>query len=696
LVILRDEDIFGDRTHTEIRAPKKLKETRIQQQAFADLQPGDLVVHLLHGVGIYDGLKKITLQGLENEFIQLRYKDGDKLYLPVYRAAQIQKYTGLGGQALLDKLGTQSWQKAKIKVKNALKDLASELLSLYSKRAASQGFAFSTPDQSFREFESTFPYDETPDQEKAIEDVIDDMVKPRPMDRLVCGDVGFGKTEVAVRAAYKAAQDGKQTAVLVPTTVLAFQHSQTFTKRFSETGVRVEMISRFVSPKNTKAILKDVAEGKVDILIGTHRLLSRDVHFKNLGLLVVDEEQRLGVTHKEKIKKLKTQIDVLTLSATPIPRTLNLSLMGIRDLSLISTPPMERMSTRTFISRYNSEIIRKAIDNELQRGGQVFVVHNRVQSINEFASEIQKLVPAAKIRVGHGQMAEEDLEKVMVDFYNHEFDVLVSTTIIESGLDIPRANTMIIDRADTFGLSQLYQLRGRIGRSKERAYAYLLLPAHGQIDPTAQERLRIIQKYSELGSGFQIAHHDLELRGSGNILGDDQSGHISAVGYELYMDLLSQALQETKGEPVEEAIEPDINLKVQALIPDTYIEDIRIRLMYYRMLGEIKGETDLDRIEEELVDRFGEIPEPVTNLFGIMLIRQTCKELGVRDISQGPKNLSLAFTNSTSASPEKMVQLVSKKGAKYQLTPDQRLIVKIDQISWQSVLEELKTIKNLL
>ena len=574
--------------------------------------------------------------------------------------------------------------------------MASELLALYAKRNSIEGFAFSPPDQEFREFEGTFPYDETPDQAKAIDDVIEDMQKDRPMDRLVCGDVGFGKTEVAIRAAFKAVEDKKQVAVLVPTTVLAFQHYQNFKKRFADTAISVAMISRFSTPAQIKKDLADALEGKKDILIGTHRLLSKDVAFKDLGLLVIDEEQKFGVTHKEKIKKFKTQVDVLTLSATPIPRTLNMALMGVRDLSIINTPPEDRLSIRTFISRFEPETLRKAILGEVQRGGQVFLIHNRVQSINGFADEIRQIVPEVRTRVGHGQMPEELLEKTMLDFYNHEFDLLICTTIIESGLDIPSANTIIIDRADTFGLSQLYQLRGRVGRSKERAYCYLLIPPQGVVDKTAQERLKIIQENTELGSGFHIAHHDLELRGGGNILGEDQSGQIAAVGYELYMELLEQALQTAKGLTPKEDLEPEINLRIQALIPDSYIEDIRIRLSYYKMLSEIEDEGDLDRIEQELTDRFGKIPEAVTNLLGIMLIRKMCKDLGVRDISSGTKNLSLMFTTDTKAVPDKVIRLATQQAQSYQLTPDQKLIIRMNSMGWPSILEELKNLKKAL
>lgn len=694
IIFIRDEDIFGQKSHREKKA-HKASQNNVTTINFGDFASGDHIVHVQHGIGIYEGLKKLPIHGVENEYLSLRYRDNDKLYLPIYRISQIQKYSGPEGSVIIDKLGGTAWHKAKVKVRNSLRDMAHDLLDLYAKRMAAPGFCFAPPDDEFREFEGTFPYDETPDQAKAIEDVLEDMQKNRPMDRLVCGDVGFGKTEVAIRAAFKAVQDNKQVALLVPTTVLAFQHARTFTQRFKDTGVRVALLSRFSSAAQQKKDIAALETGGIDIVIGTHRLLSKDIVFKDLGLLIIDEEQRFGVAQKEKIKKYKSNVDVLTLSATPIPRTLNMSLMGARDLSLITTPPEERLSIRTFISRFDPKVIEKAILTETQRGGQVYFIHNKVQSILSFAEDIKSILPGVRLAVAHGQMPNDELEKVMVSFFNHEYDVLLCTTIIENGLDIPSANTIIVDRADTFGLSQLYQLRGRVGRSKNRSYAYLLIPPQGVVDKLAQERLRVLQENSELGSGIRIAHHDLELRGGGNILGEDQSGHIAAVGYELYMDLLNQALSEAKGVTVEEEIEPDINLPFQALIPDSYIEDIRIRLSYYRTLGAVKDERDLVDIENDMLDRFGPIPEPVANLFGIMLIRSLCKALAIKDISQGPANLSLSFSSSTKVKPEAIVRLTTTND-RYQLTPDQRLIIKMKSKSWMVILEELKHLSRTL
>jgi len=515
------------------------------------------------------------------------------------------------------------------------------------------------------------------------------------MDRLVCGDFGFGKTEVAMRAAFKAIQGRKQVAVLAPTTVLSFQHLETFQKRFRNWPVNIRALNRFVPPAEQRKTIAELKDGKIDILVGTHRLLSKDIEFKELGLLIIDEEQRFGVGHKEKIRKLKVGVDTLTLSATPIPRTLNMSLIGIRDLSLINTAPVDRLPTRTFVCKFDEETIRRGIESEIQRGGQVFFLHNRVQSIYGIADTLRKLVPNARIRVGHGQMDEHELESTMVAFFNHEIDVLLSTTIIESGIDNPRANTMFIDNAHQLGLSQLYQLRGRVGRSKERAYCYLLIPPNKRIEKDAQERLKVIQENTALGSGITIAHHDLELRGAGNLLGEDQSGHIEAVGYEMYLELLEETIKELKGEEIIENIEPDINVRIQALIPDTYMPDIRIRLAWYRNLSQIESPEDLDRIEEQMSDQFGRPPEQVINLLGLMLIRSLCRKLGIRDLSSGPKAISLAFTAQTKVPPQEVVQLATREKGRISLTPDMRLNIRMDTITWPKIYEELLAIERL-
>lgn len=695
LVFMRDEDFFGRKIHRREYKSSGSLQARTHTLSFGDLTVGDHIVHVQHGVGIYDGLKVMQIQGVDAEFIQLRYKDDDRLYLPIYRVGQIQKYSGAGAARVLDKLGGTSWQKATVKVKNQLRDIANELLTLYAKRSQTSRSPFHQPDSEYEKFEAFFPYDETEDQLKAVQDVVADMVHEKPMDRLVCGDVGFGKTEIAMRAAFLAVESRKQVAVLAPTTVLTYQHLETFQKRFKNWPVEIRALNRFVSKTEMAKTLQELRAGKVDVVIGTHRLLSKDVSFGNLGLLIIDEEQRFGVTHKEKIRKAKMDVDTLTLSATPIPRTLNMSLTGLRDLSIINTPPSDRLPTRTFVCKFDEETIRKAVEAEVSRGGQIFFIHNRIQSIYALADELRSFLPGVRMQVAHGQMEEGELEKTMVKFFHHEIDMLVCTTIVESGMDIPRANTMFIDDAHTLGLSQLYQLRGRVGRSKERAYCYLLVPADKPIDPVAQERLKVIQENTALGSGIRIAQYDLELRGAGNLLGEDQSGHINAVGYELYMELLEESLKEVKGEPLKQDIEPEINVRIPALIPSDYIQDIRIRLSYYKALSQIEVAGDLDRIEEELRDQFGKPPEPVLNLMGLMLIRRYCKDLGVRDLSSGVKTISLAFTPQTSLAPEKVVQLTLQDNKKFSITPDSRLIVRMNQITWPNIYEELVFLKKL-
>ncbi|MBL7544626.1 MAG: transcription-repair coupling factor [Bdellovibrionaceae bacterium] len=694
IVFLREEDFFGKKSRSSVGSSGSATD-EFQKQAkrlnFGDLKPGDLVVHVKHGIGQYEGLKVMLVDGVDSEFIQLSYKEKDRLYLPVYRVGQLQKYSGAAGAIPLDKLGGTSWEKTKVKVRSHLKDIASELLTLYAKRAEIQRPAFHLNDGEIQKFENGFPYEETEDQQRSIRDIYKDMKSNKPMDRLVCGDVGFGKTEVAMRAVFFAVESKKQVAVLAPTTVLTFQHFENFKKRFKDWPIVIKELNRFVSAADVKKTLVELKEGKVDIIIGTHRLLSKDVVFKDLGLLVVDEEQKFGVVHKEKIKKMKTTVDTLALSATPIPRTLNMSLVGIRDLSLINTAPVDRLPTRTFICKWEEETIRKAIESEVHRGGQVYFIHNRVQTIYGIADELRAMLPNVRMKVAHGQMDEDELEKTMLAFFNHEIDMLVSTAIVESGMDVARANTMFIDQAQLFGLSQLYQLRGRVGRSKQRAYCYLLLPRSRQLDKDAQERLKIIQENTQLGSGIKIAQYDLELRGSGNILGDDQSGHVNTVGYELYMDLLNEALAHARGEePDDNDLDPEINLKIPAMIPDAYIPDIRMRLSYYKALAEIKFEEDVEKIEDELKDQFGALPEPVVNLIGVMLVRKACKDLGIRDVSAGIKKISLVFTEKTKLSPESAIKLAGREPKKYSITPDSRLNVRMEIISWSAVYEELK------
>ncbi|MEZ4870965.1 MAG: transcription-repair coupling factor [Bdellovibrionales bacterium] len=689
IVFLNDYAVFGKKAARKPAKNTGTLQERTSALSFGDLHEGDFIVHKLHGVGIYRGLISMPVNGLDSEFVHLEYKGKDKLYVPIYRIGQIQKYSGPTSPKLLDKLGGTSWAKTQTKVRAHLRDIANDLLMLYAQRAQFEKPPFSPPDSEYLAFEASFPYQETDDQLKAINDVIGDMCSSKPMDRLVCGDVGFGKTEVAMRAAFKAIQDRKQVAVIAPTTVLTFQHLQTFRKRFKGWPVNIQALNRFVTKTEQKKTVGELKEGKVDIVIGTHRLFSKDIQFQDLGLLIIDEEQKFGVKHKERIRKIKNGVDTLTLSATPIPRTLNMSLVGVRDLSLINTPPVDRLPTRTFVTKFNKETIRKAVLDEVERGGQVFFLHNRVNSIYALHEELKGILPGIRMAVGHGQMDESELEKVMLQFFNHELDVLICTTIIESGMDIPRANTMFIDNAQQLGLSQLYQLRGRVGRSKTRAYCYLMIPKNRKIDDIAQERLKVIQENTALGSGMQIAHYDLELRGAGDILGEDQSGNINAVGYELYLELLEEQVSILKGEPLKNDFDPELNLKVKALIPDEYISDIRIRLSYYKYLSQIRHEEDLDRIEEELRDQFGSPPEPVLNLMGLMLIRALCLKLKIKDLSQGKVGLSLMFTEDTPLKVDKVLKLTQRADKKYSLTPDNRLIVRMKDVSWPRVYDEL-------
>ncbi len=700
LIFLRDDDFFGRKqraTSASTGTSYEQFSTQAKSLSFGDLKPQDLVVHTKHGIGVYEGLKIMNIGGVESEYIQVSYKDKDKLYLPVYRVGQLQKFSGSSATSVLDKLGGTGWEKTKIKVKSHLRDIAAELLKLYAIRSEVTRDPIPLDEYAYAQFEKAFPFDETNDQLRAISDLQKDLGSNKPMDRLICGDVGFGKTEVCMRATFQVVQDKKQVAILAPTTVLTFQHLETFKKRFQGWPVEIRSLNRFVSAADQKKTLAELKDGKVDILIGTHRLFSKDIVFKNLGLLVIDEEQKFGVAHKEKIKKLKTSVDTLTLSATPIPRTLNMSFTGMRDLSIINTAPVDRLPTRTFISKFDGELIRKGIQSEIARGGQVYFIHNRVQSLYGLADELRQICPDARMKVAHGQMDEHELEAAMLAFFNHEIDVLVCTAIVESGMDVPRANTMFIDQAHMFGLSQLYQLRGRVGRSKARAYCYLLLPKNKKIEKDAQERLKVIQENTALGSGIRIAQYDLELRGAGNILGDDQSGHVNSVGYELYMDLLNEALAEARGDIIPDRdLDPEINLRIPALIPDSYIADIRIRLSYYKALSEIKSQSDLDLIEGELTDQFGPIPDPVVNLMGLMLIRKQCKDLGVRDISAGSKSISLIFTERTRLKPETAIKLAMRENKKYSITPDQRLNVRLNNINWSSVYEELNYLITLI
>ena len=676
LVVLTETEIFGPKVHKG--PPRKFAGPGLG--SLKDLRPGDHVVHATHGVASYEGLVKLELRGVPSDFLLLEFAAKDRLYLPVYRMNQVQKYAGVdGAEPRLDRLGGVTWAKKRGKVRAAVRKLAEELLQIYAQRAALEGHAFAAGDAMFSEFEATFPFSETPDQGQAIRDVLKDMLVPRPMDRLVCGDVGFGKTEVALRAAFLAALDGKQVAVLAPTTVLVEQHARSFSDRLGSYPVLVESLSRFRQAKDVRRVLADLSAGRVDVVIGTHRLLSSDVRFANLGLLIIDEEQRFGVAHKERLKRMRTQVDVLTLTATPIPRTLQMGMVGMREISIISTPPVDRLSIRTFVSTYDDAHVAEGLRKELARGGQVFFVHNRVQTIDEWGARISALVPEARVAVAHGQMDSRRLERVMVDFVSGRFDILVCTAIIESGLDIPRANTMFINRADCFGLSQLYQLRGRIGRSRHRAFCYLLVPGLTSMTADAKLRLAALQRFTELGSGFSVASHDLELRGAGDLLGARQSGQIAAVGFETYARILAEAMAELKGEPITVETDPEINTPIAAYIPEEHVEDTGQRLDLYRRLSQAAADEDaVADVLAEMRDRYGPSPEEVDALGELMVVKGLAARLGVQVVDLSPKRLSLGFGEQTPLTPQQIVRLVSKKNALLSLTPESRLVRPLD------------------
>ena len=640
LAVLSETDLTGRRRAHRQARPRR----RDAAGFFDDLKPGDHVVHVQHGVARYGGMVKRAIgggpagpggQGAERDYLLLEYRGGDKLYVPSDQIDAVRHYTG-GETPTLHRLGGSEWAKAKSRVRAATQEIAQELVVLYQRRVNAPGHAFPADTPWQQELEEAFPYRETPDQERAIEDVKADMEASRPMDRLVCGDVGFGKTEVAIRAAFKAVQDGMQVAILVPTTLLAQQHFQTFGERYSGYPVRVEVLSRFLTPGQAKAVVQGLKDGEVDVVIGTHRLLSEDIEFKKLGLLVVDEEQRFGVTHKEAMKKLKTDVDVLTLTATPIPRTLEMSLTGIRDLTLLHTPPSERQPILTYVGEHDERAIAEAIRRELLREGQAFFVHNRVRDIEQVAADLRELVPEARVAVAHGQMDEGTLEQVVIDFWEGKFDVLVCTTIIESGIDMPTVNTLVVDRADRLGLGQLHQLRGRVGRAGSRAYAYLFHPRDHALSEEAYERLKTIGEATELGSGFKIAMRDLEIRGAGNLLGESQSGHIAAVGYDLYVQMVSEAVAELKGEPVREPAEIKLELPLDANLPKDYVAKEELRLEAYRRLAAVTSQREVDDIRAEWVDRYGPVPEAAEALLSVASLRAECIRGGVREVTVTP------------------------------------------------------------
>ena len=662
LVVLTETEIYKRESKAVAKKPINTSITPPQKSLFiSDLKPGDFVVHVHHGIGQFTGIERLEVGGIEKDYFGIRYAGEDRLYVPLDQLHLLQKYLGSAAETLpkLYKLGGTDWHKVKTKTRSAVKEMAIDLVKLYAKREAIEGFAFSQDNVWQNEFEEKFPYVETPDQLQSIADVKVDMMRSRPMDRLLCGDVGYGKTEVALRAAFKAVMDSKQVAVLVPTTILAQQHFNTFRERFIGYPIKIEMLSRFRSPKEQKETLLGLKEGRVDVIVGTHRILAEAVKFKDLGLLVIDEEQRFGVAHKEKLKTLKGNVDVLTLSATPIPRTLHMSLVGVRDMSVIETPPEGRYPVQTYVTEFRPDVVRDAIRREIQRGGQVFYVHNRVEDMDKVTQFLSQLVPEARIGVAHGQMRETSLERVMLDFLEHEMDVLVSTTIIETGLDMPNVNTLIIDEADRLGLSQLYQLRGRIGRSNRKAFAYLLYKPQKVLTEIAEKRLAAIREFTEFGAGFKIAMRDLEIRGAGNLIGAQQHGHLAAVGFEMYSQMLKEAVQELRGEKVEEVIEPSIELQVDAYLPNPYVVDSQTKASLYQRLAMVRDEVQLSEMVDELVDRFGTPTREVEHLIEIIRLKLLASSLKIEQIQQAKQNIILRFTADLGLTGEHLMAVAS-------------------------------------
>ncbi|HVH42180.1 MAG TPA: transcription-repair coupling factor [Labilithrix sp.] len=687
--IVTEEEIFGGRAHRARDRSQRRDAARPFVEDLRSLNVGDYVVHVEHGIGRYQGLVHRDVGGLTVDLLVVEYSAGDKLYLPVYRLNQIQKFSGAeAGEPKIDRLGGATFAKTKSRVEKAVRQMADELLRLYAERQAQPGDAIEAANDDYRAFEATFPFDETDDQARAIDDVNRDLETPRPMDRLVCGDVGFGKTEVALRAAFRVAMSGKQVAVLCPTTVLAQQHYRTFESRMRDYPISIKVLSRFQSKKEQDEALAQLKEGKLDILIGTHRLLSKDIHFKSLGLLVVDEEQRFGVTHKERIKQLRTNVDVLTLSATPIPRTLQMAVTGIRDLSLITTPPIDRRAVRTFVTAFDDQVLKEAIGRELSRGGQVFYVYNRIEGIYEKAQKVQQLFPSARIAVAHGQMAgqrgsnkeggETALEKTMLDFVEGRYDILCATAIVESGLDIPRANTIVIDRADLFGLAQLYQLRGRVGRSRERAYCYLVVPPPNAMTDEARARIEALERHTELGSGFKIASLDLELRGAGDLLGAEQSGNVASVGLDLFCQMLDEAVHELRGETVVHEVDPDLSFDVTALLPDDYVGDVGVRLSIYKRLASAIDEAEVGQIAIEMEDRFGAPPPEAKCLVRLMTLKCELRRMRVLGCEANARSVTLHLRDDTPLDAQKILGLVKSKSSPWKITPDMRLTRRFD------------------
>jgi len=703
LALITESQLFGGRTRQKGRRAVSERDPESIIRNLTDLSAGAPVVHEDHGVGRYLGLETLEIDQRQAEFLMLEYADEDKLYVPVASLHLVSRYTGSDpDSAPLHRLGSKQWEKARRKAAKQVRDVAAELLDLYSRRLAREGFAFPLDEKLYAEFASGFQYEETPDQQHAIDAVVGDLTADKPMDRVVCGDVGFGKTEVALRAAFVAVQAGRQVALLVPTTLLAQQHFLTFSDRLADWPVKVELLSRFRTGKQLNEVLKQLASGQVDIVIGTHRLIQKDIRFRKLGLVIIDEEQRFGVRQKERLKQLRTEVDLLTLTATPIPRTLNMAMSGIRELSIIATPPARRMAVKTLISEWDRGILREALHREIQRGGQVFVLHNEVRTIERIAREVQELAPNARLAIAHGQLPERELEAVMLDFYRQRFNILVCTTIIESGLDVPTANTIVINRADKFGLAQLHQLRGRVGRSHHRAYAYLIVPERRSMTQDARKRLEAIAALEELGAGFTLATHDMEIRGAGELLGAEQSGQIHQVGFSLYSDMLARAVEALRkgqdpelDQPVHRGI--DIELHVPALIPETYLADVQTRLTLYKRIASAKDSAGLRNLQVEMIDRFGLLPEPIKNLFEIAELRLVAERVGIKRLDFGDQGGRIEFTDDTRAEPARLIRLIQERSLDYRMDGPQKLrILMKEEEDSQRFSEARRVLEGLL
>jgi transcription-repair coupling factor (superfamily II helicase) len=699
VIIITEDQLFGERARQTRRRRGNHRDAEAFIRNLTDLQENSPVVHEEHGIGRYIGLNKLEIGGVEVEFLTLEYSGGDKLYVPVSSLHLISRYSGASPEnAPLHKLGSDQWQRVKRKAAAKVRDVAAELLNIYARRAAKPGQSFDIDNDEYAAFAAAFPFEETPDQERAIESVLSDMASKQPMDRVVCGDVGFGKTEVAMRATFVATQNGKQVAILVPTTLLAQQHYQNFCDRFADWPIHIESLSRFRTHKKQKEILQGLERGHIDIVIGTHKLLQPVVRFKDLGLIIIDEEHRFGVRHKERLKDLRTELDILTLTATPIPRTLNMSLSGLRDLSIIATPPPHRHTIKTFVSQWNNGLIREAIHREIRRGGQVYVLHNKVDTIDKTARQIQQLIPEAEVHYAHGKMRERELEQIMLDFYHQRFNVLVCTTIIESGIDIPTANTIIINRADKLGLSQLHQLRGRVGRSHHRAYAYLIAPPRGAITPDAVKRLEAIESLEALGMGFTLATHDLEIRGAGELLGDEQSGQIQEIGFTLYNDLLERAVSALRAGQLPDLENPlaqgtEVDLGIPALLPDDYIPDVHMRLILYKRIANAKNLDELRELQVEMIDRFGLLPDYARHLFETTRLKLQVMPIGISKVEVGNNGGQLIFKDQPRIDTNKLIQIIQTHPQTYKLDGEKRLRFNLPM---EGVQQKIDTILGLI